>query len=238
MVAARPDERDGARMSYSPRQYVAFNESKTAREWSEDPRCVVSHYVLKSRLASRWGGSQSDIEAAITTPGRNPVPLVTGRTSTRTATAFGETKSLISWSQDPRCKTSLTSLYKRLEKPGVDAEHAITTPMRECEPEYYTCFGDSMTLAEWARDGRCCVPYSTLKTRIARKWPISKALTMSPSVRDLSEAVEPMTNRTPSRTYTNAGTARADGNLMKFSEPARGAAAMYAYQLPSKGLST
>ena len=43
-------------------------------------------------------------------------------------TAFGETKSIIEWARDPRCKTTRVALKERLWK-GVDPELAITAPL-------------------------------------------------------------------------------------------------------------
>lgn len=45
----------------------------------------------------------------------------------RTVVAFGESKSIASWSRDARCAVSYATLYSRLYA-GVAAEVAITTP--------------------------------------------------------------------------------------------------------------
>lgn len=45
----------------------------------------------------------------------------------RLVTAFGETKTLIEWSEDSRCIASYSALKSRLAK-GWPAEHAISTP--------------------------------------------------------------------------------------------------------------
>lgn len=43
--------------------HAAFGETKTIREWSEDPRCVVDYETLRSRLKRK-----EDVEKSITTP--------------------------------------------------------------------------------------------------------------------------------------------------------------------------
>lgn len=43
-------------------------------------------------------------------------------------TAFGETKQLGFWAQDPRCVVSYEALYQRVKKRKWDGERAITTP--------------------------------------------------------------------------------------------------------------
>lgn len=48
-----------------------------------------------------------------------------------TATAFGETKMLMDWSEDPRCGIDYHALYKRIYYRGWDEEKAITTPARK-----------------------------------------------------------------------------------------------------------
>ena len=44
-------------------RWTAFGERKTIRQWTKDPRCVVSFTLLTSRLYQGW-----DAESAITTP--------------------------------------------------------------------------------------------------------------------------------------------------------------------------
>jgi len=50
------------------------------------------------------------------------------RRDTRRLSAFGETKTLIEWSEDPRCPVSIHALRLRLDRRGWPAEKAITTP--------------------------------------------------------------------------------------------------------------
>jgi hypothetical protein len=49
--------------------------------------------------------------------------------SNRLITALGETKCLIEWPEDPRCRVAYTTLHSRLGKLEWPAEAAITTPV-------------------------------------------------------------------------------------------------------------
>lgn len=46
----------------------------------------------------------------------------------RMVTAWGETKHLGAWAQDPRCMVGYHSLYHRIVRAGWPAERAIATP--------------------------------------------------------------------------------------------------------------
>lgn len=48
----------------------------------------------------------------------------------RLLTAFGETKTITEWCEDPRCQTQHLTIRSRLDLLGWDAERAITTPTR------------------------------------------------------------------------------------------------------------
>jgi hypothetical protein len=152
----------------------------------------------------------------------------------RLVTAFGVRKTIRQWSEDPRCSISTNTLHTRLSVAGVDPEDAITRGAGVRESTRYAMDGESKTVKEWLADPRCLVNSSTLRTRLSRGWSVKQAMEAV-----AEEAAAPVIdNPTPSRTYVNAGMPRACPNLMKFSEPARGPAALYAYSLPSKGQST
>ena len=103
----------------------------------------------------------------------------------------------------------------------------------------FEAFGDSRTAREWSEDERCVVSLLTLKTRL-RKWTDVEGAITTPLMYQFERSpvvVVPVENPTPSITYGNA-TMPAGSLRLKFSEPARGAACLHAYSLPSKGLST
>ena len=88
-------------------------------------------------------------------------------------TAFGETKCLMDWILDSRCKVPYSTLKGRLER-GHLPEEAITTP-----PVYFkskrwankkiTIDGETKSLSEWVKDSRCTLknPHS-ISERIAK----------------------------------------------------------------------
>jgi AcrR family transcriptional regulator len=90
--------------------------------------------------------------------------------------AFGETKSLIAWSEDPRCLVTLASLRDRLRK-GWPPEEAMATARLRPPRRTYEGFGESRSLADWSRDPRCIVPYDAMIQRItALGWNVEDAI--------------------------------------------------------------
>lgn len=51
------------------------------------------------------------------------------RRSTRLVSAFGETKTIGEWVEDPRCSVGYDTLYSRIHR-GHDPERSIVTPLR------------------------------------------------------------------------------------------------------------
>lgn len=102
------------------RLVVAFGESKSVAEWCQDRRCVVPYGALIFRLDNGWNA-----EAAIITPSG----LLRGRKrKARLIEAFGESKSIADWANDPRAKVGKSTIGQRVVAYGWDAERAITTP--------------------------------------------------------------------------------------------------------------
>lgn len=113
---------------------TAFGETKCARDWSMDKRCMISYDGLRNRIY-RDKKDWPDVEKAITTPpqirGRN----VDNRTENRMIFAFGEEKSIKNWLKDGRCLADEERLRRRIRKGvnhgGWTPEKAITTPVRK-----------------------------------------------------------------------------------------------------------
>ena len=92
--------------------------SKPLAAWADDYRCVVPYKVLWGRLEEGW-----EFEKALITPQRR-----TG--GYRLITAFGETKSVTEWVNDPRCGAgTVKTLWKRIND-GWPAERAVSTQLR------------------------------------------------------------------------------------------------------------
>lgn len=150
--------------------YEAFGEKKTAHAWSLDGRCQVTRKGFVKRVKAGW-----DVEEALSSP-----PKTTGSKQGRSGgqvKAFGEMKSTLAWSQDPRCKVSRTMLRKRLQV-GMTMEEALSgEPTRSPEFVPREAFGEQKPLAEWVRDTRCNVGnYSTVLERLAAGWEAERAL--------------------------------------------------------------
>lgn len=95
------------------------------------------------------------------------------RRSNHMLTAWGETKTMMQWSEDPRCPVNYDCLKIRINVYDWNAEEAISTPKgKTC-----TIFNETKTHTEWSRDIRCVVPYKTFAARLSRGWDAEKALT-------------------------------------------------------------
>lgn len=81
----------------------------------------------------------------------------------RKLTAFNETKNIMDWLKDERCKVGYNCLNNRLKK-GWPEEAAISAPYSKAKYTL-TAFGETKTLTEWVRDNRCVVGITTLQNR-------------------------------------------------------------------------
>lgn len=96
-----------------------------------------------------------------------------------TLSAFGERKTILEWTQDPRCIVSMRELRTRIEK-GWNAEEALTQasaarPSRA--RNLVAAFGEEKSVAEWARDSRSTVSALTIAARVQRGWDPEEAIT-------------------------------------------------------------
>lgn len=94
-------------------------------------------------------------------------------------TAFGETKTLAQWTRDSRCRVNYARLHERVQIFKWPAERCLTEEPRLGRGSHFvTIFGESKSLADWAKDHRCVVPYMQLHRRIHQmKWDAEIALT-------------------------------------------------------------
>ncbi len=106
------------------KQIIAFNESKTAAEWSRDERCNVSEKAITERIKS---GKWSNEEAITVAANGKKKEICRNSSYAKKVSAFGEEKSVIGWSEDERCKIGYSGLKVRIRK-GWDIEKAISTP--------------------------------------------------------------------------------------------------------------
>lgn len=110
---------------------TAFGETKYFADWVDDPRCLVTEGILRTRIRDCWNP-----EDALVTPkgesrsDRKEVISAAAKSRRRKElAAFGERKQLIDWSNDPRCQVSAMLLRGRIHN-GWDPERAISTPPR------------------------------------------------------------------------------------------------------------
>lgn len=105
------------------------------------------------------------------------------KSNNRLLTAFGETKTLIAWSEDRRCTHKSESTIRSRLKEGVHIEDALMFPAtrnRNRSSLYHLAFDELKTLREWIADPRCTVNLTTLSKRVCDGWKIQDALTSPP----------------------------------------------------------
>jgi hypothetical protein len=101
---------------------TAWGETKLQKEWLLDTRCTVNHSVLKRELAK---GVSPEVAMTYHAPIGKVGPLVT---------AWGETKRIVEWTKDPRCKADRFQIRTRINA-GIEPELAIGTgklPRAKC----------------------------------------------------------------------------------------------------------
>lgn len=110
--------RDQQRNRRNNRIVTFAGVSKPLAAWADDPRCTVPYKVLWERLEDGW-----EFERALITSQRR-------KDGWRLIEAFGESKSVAEWVNDPRCPgLKLQTLWKRIND-GWPSERAITTSIR------------------------------------------------------------------------------------------------------------
>jgi hypothetical protein len=83
-------------------------------------------------------------------------------------TAFGETKTLSAWAEDPRCLIKRATLRERIVNQRMSPATAMTLPLLKSPRDTVTAFGQTKTAREWSRDARCKVTRETLVGRLNR----------------------------------------------------------------------
>jgi hypothetical protein len=150
------------------RRYEAFGQSKTLRDWAQDPCCAVGITALAARLHKGM-----PIEKALTLPARVGI----GRSSIYSLS--GEAKSLQEWSEDPRCEIGYDALIAKV-RAGVPLDMAMKRLSRVVshhESALFEAFGEKKTIQEWVRDPRCKISDSGLRSRLRRGTDFETALT-------------------------------------------------------------
>jgi len=90
-------------------------------------------------------------------------------------TAFGETRTLVEWAHDSRCKVGAETLMSRI-KLGWCMERALTAPLYGKPQPGLAGFGEIKTKLEWADDPRRVVPRTAFFDRLRQGWHVEEAL--------------------------------------------------------------
>lgn len=86
------------------------------------------------------------------------------RSSNWAVTAWGETKLLIEWAEDPRCTVEYQTLHDRLRHDVFDTVELMMTRPPKAHP-LVTAWGEEKSASAWARDPRSVVTKGTLLRR-------------------------------------------------------------------------
>ena len=116
---------------------TAFGDTRPITAWEGDPRCLVKLATLRDRL-DRNVPPEIAMTIPATVENRFKSTYGIGRRAKKTLSmrltnilkyaAFDETKSLLEWAKDSRCKVSYDTLYRRITRSKVPTEAAIITP--------------------------------------------------------------------------------------------------------------
>lgn len=98
------------------------------------------------------------------------------RRITKLLTAFGETKPLTEWLDDPRCVVGENTLRKRIYIIKWPDEKSLSTPVVDVK-QFIAAFGEIKTVEEWSRDDRCQVAATALRRRLFQLgWEAHRAI--------------------------------------------------------------
>lgn len=202
--------------------YEAFGERKTLREWAQDPRCPLKYPRLASRVTFRKMTVEQVFAAESLNPRRGRWSKTKDKRNrgpvARTLTAWGETKTLQEWAEDPRANAAYPALLGRFKK-GYPPEQVIHLPRppgrlaKERERhKAVTAWGKTQSTEEWAADPRAQVQANTICARLARGWPPELAISARwwrDLTRDQQSKIRESHNGTPSPAPTKNRKSRA-----------------------------
>lgn len=126
------------------RLYTGWGETKTLKQWFEDPRCKCpdAHTIRMRMSKSAW-----PFEKALTTPKKTKPKNKKSPPKKRgiQVTAWGVTMNLSEWARQTYVPVSWDCLYKRILTLGWDPERALTAGKHE--PQFineksYSYMGD------------------------------------------------------------------------------------------------
>jgi hypothetical protein len=123
VAGAFPEEReDRMTQEKKPRMttpLTAWGETKTLKQWTADPRCVVAHGTLRARMRLGW-----EAQKALSMPTRNYVAHYLGGPD-------GQERTLRSWAMRADCVVPYSTLHDRVVYRGWPLDLARMTPARE-----------------------------------------------------------------------------------------------------------
>lgn len=156
------DNRPEGEPTQREKPVVAWGETKVLSEWLVDSRSVIAERAtFYTRLHRGWS-----VEDALSKPAE--------RANGTEISIFGESKTILAWSKDPRCAVPYATLLSR-RSGGWELERALTESVRG---QLYRIGGITKPAKEWLKDPIAMVAsYRTLARRLAQGWGFEEALT-------------------------------------------------------------
>lgn len=96
---------------------------------------------------------------------------------------YGENKTAISWSRDPRCLVRYDTFLLRIKKKWNPSE-ALTTPSKKTK---ITIDNETKYISDWMQDARCSVSRNTISERIKMGWSMKDTVFTPPYQLPLSQ---------------------------------------------------
>lgn len=111
-----------------------------------------------------------------------PKQNANNKQQSRYLTAFGETKTLLDWSNDARCVVGYNTIHLRLRKGWSDTDAISKLPLHP-DGRHETAFGETMIISLWLRGPRCVVSPVAVYRRLSAGWRFEEAISTPAGVK-------------------------------------------------------
>jgi hypothetical protein len=105
------------------------------------------------------------------------------RSSNLLVSAFGETRKVFEWIEDPRCKVRKAETIQSRIRCGWSGQEAISTPVGQSR-RTVLAWGENKSVPEWFQDPRCKAKSTkTIRARLLEGWSPEDAIGLPTQVR-------------------------------------------------------
>ncbi len=163
-----------------------FGETKTAGQWTKDPRCEISRSTIIDRIRQGWPEDERILRR--TTKEVFPDPFVA---RTDEGIEIGDFPNIHAAELAILAQGNSGTVYDRIKRRVIPIPRVKESRNPSRSELYLTAWGETKTVAEWSRDPRCVVRQVTLYSRLRTKikiWSHEAALSTPADERFVSEA--------------------------------------------------